>query len=108
MLDSRAADTACKYSNVWQRGKTRAQSNYKLGVPILPPVPLQVVLYLEELVERAVIEGHFAYTIESASCSIRWCHRLAGMDSPTISLVVKGVVEGARRRLVRPVQPSSR
>jgi len=43
--------------------------------------------------------------IESASYSIRWGHRLAGMDSPTIHPLVKGVVEGARRRLARPVQP---
>ena len=101
LLDSRAADTARKYCNGWQRGKTRAQS--KLGAPVLPPVPLQVALYLTELVERAVLEGHFSYAIESASCSIRWGHRLAGMDSPTIYPLVKGVVEGAPRRLARPV-----
>ena len=43
--------------------------------------------------------------IESASYSIRWGHRLAGMDSPAIDPLVKGVVEGARRKLARPVQP---
>ena len=95
MLDSRAANTACKYSNGWQRRKTRSQ--FKLGVPVLPAVPLQVALYLTELVERAVLEGHSASAIESASCSIRWGHRQAGMDSHTIYPLVKGVVEGARR-----------
>ena len=69
VLDStRAANTARKYSNGWQRWKTRAQ--YKLGVPVLPAVPLQVALYLTELGERAVLEGHSVSTIESASCSI--------------------------------------
>ena len=82
MLDSRAANTVCKYSTGWQRWKTRAQS--KLGVPVLLAVPLQVALYLTELVERAVLEGHSASAIESASSSIRWGLRLAGMDSPTI------------------------
>ena len=82
MLDSSAANTAYKYSNGWQRWKTRAQS--KPRVPVLPAVPLQVALYLTELVERAVLEGHSPSAIESASCSIRWGHRLAGMDSPTI------------------------
>ena len=106
MLDSSAANTAYKYSNGWQRWKTRAQS--KLGVPVLPAVPLQVALYLTDLVERAVLEGHSASAIESASCSIQWGHRQAGMDSPTIYPLVKGVVEGARRRLARSVQPSSR
>ena len=103
VLESSAANTAYKYSNGWQRWKAWAHS--KLGVPVLPAVPLQVALYLTELVERAELEGHSASVIESASYSIRWGHRLAGMDSPTIHPLVKGVVEGARRRLARPVQP---
>ena len=68
MLDSRSAKAAYKYSNGWQRWKTRAQS--MLGVPVFQAVPLQVALYLTELEERAVLEGHSASAIESASCSI--------------------------------------
>ena len=67
-LDSRATNAAYKYSNGWPRWKTRAQS--MLGVPVFPTVPLQVALYLTELVERAVLEGHSVSAIESASCSI--------------------------------------
>ena len=77
VLESSAANTAYKYSNGWQKWKTWAQS--KLGVPVLPAVPLQVALYLTELVECAVLEGHSASVIESASYSIQWGHRLAGM-----------------------------
>ena len=33
-----------------------------------------------------------------------WGHRLAGMESPTGNPLVRGVVEGARRKLARPVQ----
>ena len=98
-----ATNTAYKYSKGWQRWKAWAHS--KLGVPVLPAVPLQLALYLTELVERAEREGHSASVIESASYSIQWGHRLAGMDSPSIHPLVKGVVEGARRRLVRPAQP---
>ena len=58
VLECSAANTAYKYSNGWQRWKTWVQS--KLGVPVLPAVPLQVALYLTELVERAVLEGHSA------------------------------------------------
>ena len=97
------ANTAYKYSNGWQRWKAWAHS--KLRVPVLPAVPLQVALYLTELVERVLLKGHSASVIESASYSIRWGHRLAGMDSPTIHPLVRGVVKGARRRLARPVQP---
>ena len=82
MLDSSAGNAACKYSNGWKRWKTRGQS--KLGVPVLSSVPLQVALYLVELMERAILEGHFASAIESTSCSIRWGHRLPGIDLPTI------------------------
>ena len=85
MLDSSATCPACKYSNGWQRWKTRVLS--KLGVAVFPAVPLQVALYLTELVELAVLEGHSA----SASCSIRWDHRKAGMDSPTIYPLVKAL-----------------
>ena len=53
----------------------------------------------------AVLEGHSASVMESASYSIRWGHRLVGMDSPTIHPLVKGVVEGAQRKLARPVHP---
>ena len=102
VLESSAANTAYKYSNGLQGLKTWSYSN--LGVLVLPAVLLQVAFYLTELLERAV-PGHSASVIESALYSIRWGHRLAGMDSPTIHLLVKGVVEGARRRLARPVQP---
>ena len=82
VLESSAANTVYKYSNGWQRWKAWAHS--KLGVPVLPAVPLQVALYLTELVERAELEGHSASVIESVPYSIRWGHQLAGMDSPTI------------------------
>ena len=60
---------------------------------------------LTDLIERALREGHSSSVIESASYSIRWGHRLAGMDSPTDHPLLKSVVEGARRKLARPVQP---
>ena len=103
LLESSAANTVQKYSNGWQKWKAWSQS--KLGVPVLPAIPLQVALYLTELVNRAVCEGHSVSVIESASYSIRWGHRLAGMESSTGHPLVRGVVEGARRKLARPVQP---
>ena len=105
LLESSAANTAHKYSNRWQRWRTWTWAQCKLCVTVLPAVPLQVALYLTELVERAVLEGHPAFVIESASYSIRCGHSLTGMESPTIHPLVKGVVEGARRNLARPVQP---
>ena len=103
LLESSAANTAQKYSGGWQRWKLWAGA--KLGVPTLPAIPLHLALYLTDLIERALREGHSSSVIESASYSIRWGHRLAGMDSPTDHPLVKSVVEGARRKLARPVQP---
>ena len=53
VLESSAANAAYKYSNEWQKWKTWTQS--KLGVPVLPAAPLQVALYVTELVHRAVL-----------------------------------------------------
>ena len=103
LLESSAANTVQKYINGWQKWKAWSQS--KLGVPVLPAIPLQVALYLTELVNLAVREGHSVSVIESASYSIRWGHRLAGMESPTGHPLVRGVVERALRKLARPVQP---
>ena len=50
---------------------------------------------------RALIS---ASVIEPASYSIRWGHRLARMESSTIHPLVKGVVQGARTKLARPIQ----
>ena len=77
----------------------------KLGVPTRRALPLQVSLYLTELVQRAVHEGLSVSVVEYAAYSIRWGHRLAGMESPTDHPLVKSVVEGAHRKLARPVQP---
>ena len=68
VLESSAANTVYKYRNGWQRWKAWAHS--KLGVPVLPAVPLQVAFYLTELVERAELEGHSASVIESVPYSI--------------------------------------
>ena len=103
MLDSSAANAPCIYSNGWKRSETRAQS--KLGVPVLPAFPLQVALYLAELVERAVLEGHSAYAIESASRSIRWGHCFAGLDSPTIYPFGEGRCRG-RSKEARETRPA--
>ena len=103
LVESSAATTAQKDSNGWQRWKAWALS--KLGVSVLPAVPLQVALYLTELVGHAVRNGHSVSVTESAAYSIQWGHRLAGLDSPTVHPLVKGVVEGARRKLARPVRP---
>ena len=43
--------------------------------------------------------------IEAAAYSIRCGYRLAGMDSPTDHSLVNSFIEGARRKLARPIKP---
>ena len=45
-------------------------------------------------------------SIESAVCAIKWGHAMAGIDACPVSFpLVKLALEGAKRRLARPVQP---
>lgn len=103
VFQSTAANTVSKYSNGWM--KWRAWAGSKLEVPVLPAIPIHVALYLSEITEKAVHNGHSISVINSAACSIRWGHRIAGEESPTDNPLVKSVVEAARRKLARPVNP---
>ena len=76
-----------------------------MGVSVLPAVLLQVALYLTELTKKAADHGHSVAVIESAAYSIRWGHRMAGVESPSDHPLVKSVIEGARRKLARPIRP---
>ncbi|CAH3045808.1 unnamed protein product, partial [Porites evermanni] len=56
----------------------KAWARSTLGVPFVLTIPLQVALYLMELVDRAVHEGHSVSVIESVCYSIRWGGTSAG------------------------------
>ena len=67
----------------------------KLGLPVLLAVPLQVTLYLTELMEFAVLEAHSASAMESTSCSIQWGHDRQGRNGLTYHLLLgKGRCRG--------------
>jgi len=100
LLESSAANTVQKHSSSWQRWK--AWARFKLAVPVLPAIPLQVAPYLTELVDRAVHECHSVSVIESASYSIYWGHCLAGMEPLTGHPLVRGVEEGRRGSWLGP------
>ena len=103
LVGSSAANTVQKYSSGWKKWQAWAKS--KLGVSVLPAVPLQVALYLTELTKKTADHGHSVAVIESTAYSIRWGHRMAGVESPSDHPLVKSVIEGARRKLARPIRP---
>ena len=83
----------------------RSWSKSRVGVPHLPAEPLHVALYILELTNTALQNGHGSAVIDTAVYSIRWGHKLAGLASPVDHPIVTSAAEGARRRLARPVQP---
>jgi len=72
----------------------------------IPAEHLHIALYVTELCHSALGKGLGPSSLEAAVCSIRWGHQLDGIKACTTDhTVVKSCVEGAKRRLGRPVQP---
>ena len=103
VLGSSPDSTVRKYSQGWRRWSEWAKS--KIGVPTIPAQPLSVALYLTCLVNKAVEQNQSVGPIETAAYSIRCGHRTAGLPYPTDHSTVMAVLEGARRKLAKAVQP---
>ena len=99
-LPLNAPSTTSKYSCGWARWRRWTQS--KQGVSFTPAHPLCFALYLLQFTEDALQRNIGYSAIDSALYGILWAHKIAGLESPT---AVIAVVEGARRKLSKPVQP---
>ena len=103
-LESRAPSTVQKYRSGWLRWRQWAA--FKIGVQVIPAKPLHVALFISELTVISVSNNTGISSIESVLYGIKWGHSLAGIvDCPTSHPLVKSSLEGARRKLARPVQP---
>lgn len=101
-LESRAPSTVQKYRSGWLRWRQWAAS--KIGVQVIPAKPLHVALFISELTVISVSNNTGISSIESVLYGIKWGHSLAGIvDCPTSHPLVKSSLEGARRKLARPV-----
>ena len=88
----------------WLKWRDWAAS--KIGVRVIPAKPLHIALFISELVKNSVKNDTGISPIECVVYSIRWGHNLADIEeSPTGHPFVKSSLEGARRKLARPVQP---
>ena len=64
------------------------------------------MLFISELTVISISNNTGISSIESVVYGIKWGHSLAGIvDCPTSHPLVKSSLEGARRKLARPVQP---
>ena len=93
-----------KYKSGWLRWRKWALS--KIGVPVIPAKPLHIALFISELAKRSSENNIGVSSIESAVYAIKWGHAMAGFEAcPVSHPLVKFALEGAKRRLARPVQP---
>ena len=103
-LDAKAPSTVLEYKSGWLRWREWALS--KFGVPVIPAKPLHIALFISELAKRSSENNVGISSIESAVYAINWGHAMAGIEAcPVSHLLVKLALEGAKRRLARPVQP---
>ena len=98
-LDARAPSTVLKL-------RWREPARSKFGVPVIPAKPLHIALFISELAKRSSENNIGVSPIESTVYAIKWGHAMAGIEAcPVSHPLVKFALEGAKRRLARPVQP---
>ncbi|XP_071143820.1 uncharacterized protein [Mytilus edulis] len=100
LCESKADSTVKTYHAGFIRWKKWAVHNGISRCDILPAKSLHVALYLSSLVQNS----HTASPVISAFYSIQWAHHMIGQTSPTENLVVKNVLEGAKRRLATRIE----
>ena len=93
-----------KYKSGWLHWRQWALS--KFGVPIILAKPLHIALFICDLAKRSSENNFGVSPIESAIYAIKRGHAMAGIEAcPVSHPLVKFALEGAKRRLARPVQP---
>ena len=103
-LDARAPSTVLKYKSGWLQWREWARS--KFGVPVIPAKPLHIALLISELAKRSSENNIGVSPIESTVYAIKRGHAMAGIEAcPVSHPLVKFALEGAKRKLARPVQP---
>ena len=67
---------------------------------------MHIALFISELAGRSSENNIGVSSIESAVYAIKWGHAMAGIEAcPVSHPLEKFALEGAKRRLARPVQP---
>ena len=103
-LGSRAPSALAKYKSGWLRWRAWASS--KIGVPVIPAKPLHIALFISELASICVANSTGVSSVEAVVYGIKWAHSMTGLDiCPVSHPLVKSSLEGAKRKLARPVQP---
>ncbi|KAK3105318.1 hypothetical protein FSP39_022401 [Pinctada imbricata] len=95
----RSTNTIKGYYRAFMRWKSWASSNGISTEEILPAKAFHVSLYLSCLVQQCSSPS----PVVTAFYRIKWAHNMISVQSPTDSILVRNVLEGAKRRLSVPV-----
>ena len=75
-----------------------------MSVSVIPGKPLYIALFISELAERSSENSTGVSSIQCSVYAIKWGHAMAGIEAcPVSHPLVKFALEGAKRRLARPV-----
>lgn len=96
VTESKSAATNKKYGHAFDLWEQFIQSQ---GQPSLPALPAHVACYITFLINSEV--GISA--VNAAVYSIKYYHKLNGLEDPTENELNKNLLEVARRRLTKPV-----
>ena len=67
---------------------------------------LHIVSFITELTNNCLASNMGVSSVESVVYGIKWAHAMAGLVScPVSHPLVKSALEGAKRKLARPVRP---
>ena len=91
VLASRAPRTTDAYRRSFARWKKFASS--KSEFQHFPAKTEHVALYLQHLIDTT----HSQSAVDSAIYAIQWAHTMAGIPSPTNSLIIPAIREAAKR-----------
>lgn len=96
LLKSRCESTNKKYFGAFCRWEQFIKSE---GGAALPGEPIHVALYLTKLIDQK----QSVSVIQSALYSIKWAHKIRGLQDPTDNHFVSTLLESAKRQNSKPV-----
>ena len=78
----------------------------KIGVSVVPAKPLHIAFFITELTSNCLSSDMGVSFVEGIVYGIKWAHSRLGSVSCSVSvLLVKSALEGAKRKLARPIRP---
>ena len=103
-MGSRASSTITKCKTGWLKWREWVSS--KIGVSVIPAKPLHIAFFITELASNCFGSDMGVPPVAADVYGIKWAHSMSGLElCPLNHPLVKSALEGAKRKLARPVRP---